>query len=267
MNQDLINIVGQPNEINSLTQALSELSKLKKALSIKSVTPSMLECIAARGRYLWELYPEIRNDIRALFDAVIQTKPEDVKIMNTNFKVGSRHSATWWQKEAERLYKIIKPTIKNFTIQKTKKQKRTDKAQKCKSSLRNDIPIYIITGITGKKQPIEEALGFEVNEILAERWAPNLKRIQAVCEAAQKSSFGIIAFLCKNTCHSVSEVAIKKTKGISNWKVIKIFKNNTAEIAATIKSAIATAGIADQQTPNKETLCLSKLTSTTTQTS
>lgn len=31
-------------------------------------------------------------------------------------------------------------------------------------------------------------------------------------------------------------------------------KNNTAEIAETIKSAIATAGIAVQQTPNKETL-------------
>lgn len=244
MNQDFINIVGQPNEINSLTQARFELSKLKKALSIKNATPSMLEYIAARGRLFGELFPKTRNDVRVLFDTMIQTKPKGVEIKNTNFKVGSHHSASWWQKESERLFKIIKPTIKNFTIQKTKKQKRTDKAQKCKSPLRNDIPIYIITGITGKKQPIEEALGFEVNEILAERWAPNLKRIQAVCEAAQKSSFGIIAFLCKNTCHSVSEVAIKKTKGISNWKVIKIFKNNTAEIAATIKSAIATAGIA-----------------------
>lgn len=243
MNQDFINIVGQPNEISSLPQALSELSKLKKALSIKNATPSMLEYIAARGRLLWELYPEIRSDVRALFDTVIQTKPKDVKIMNTNFKVGSHHSASWWQKESERLFKIIKPIIKNFTIQKTKK-KRTAKAQKCKSPLRNDIPIYIITGITGKKQSIEEALGFKINEILAERWAPNLKRIQAVCEATQKSSFGIIAFLCKNTCHSVSEVAIKKTKGASNWKVIKIFKNNTAEIAETIKSAIATIDIA-----------------------
>lgn len=244
MNQDFINIVSQPNEISSLPQAQSELSKLKKALSIKNATPSMLEYIAARGRLLWELYPEIRSDVRALFDTVIQTKPEDVKIMNTNFKVGSRHSATWWQKESERLYEIIKPNIKHFITQKTKRQNRCTKEQKRKVSLRNDIPIYIITGITGKKQPIEEATGFEVNEILAERWAPNLKRIQAVCEATQKSDFGVIAFLCKNTCHAVSEIAIKKTKGISNWKVIKIFRNNTSEIAATIKSAIATAGIA-----------------------
>lgn len=245
MNKAFINIVVTPREINTIDQAKAELGSFKKVIiSPKKMTSTEREYIAARCRIIREKFTSLRDDVGDIFQALINSCPEGERVYNTNFKVGSRHSATWWQKESERLYGIIKPSIKNFTVQKARKNKNTPKGTTHKSTLRNDVPIYIITGITGKKQPIEEATGFEVNEILAERWAPNLKRIQAVCEATQKSDFGVIAFLCKNTCHAVSEIAIKKTKGISNWKVIKIFKNNTAEIAATIKSAIATAGIA-----------------------
>lgn len=245
MNKAFINIVGTPREINTIDQARKEIGSFKKAVdTLKNMTPTMREYIAARCRIIREMFPILRDDVGDIFQALINSCPEEEQVYNTNLSVGFRHSISWWQKESERLYGIIKPSIKNFTVQKTRKNKNTPKGTTHKSTLRNDVPIYIITGITGKKQPIEEATGFEVNEILAERWAPNLKRIQAVCEATQKSDFGVIAFLCKNTCHAVSEIAIKKTKGISNWKVIKIFKNNTSEIAATIKSAIATAGIA-----------------------
>jgi len=243
MNKEFINIVGGPAYINTIDQANATLGSIKKAIvSIKNMTPTMREYIAARSRIIREKFPCLRDDVKNIFQSLIDSSPMGEQVYNTNLSVGFRHSIEWWENESKRLYSIIKPTFETASMQHKKKRKSLPLKTVSKSQLRSDIPIVLIAGITNKKDSIEQACGFEVTEVLVERWAPNLKKVNAICESANKSKFGIFVCLCKNTCHAVSEIAKKNTKGTSNWIVLKEFKNNSHIVACNIRKAILAAG-------------------------
>ncbi|MCQ2089268.1 MAG: hypothetical protein MJY93_03355 [Fibrobacter sp.] len=245
MFKEFIRIVGTPRKITSQEQANAELGRFKKAIgSINNLSPIMREYIAARCRIIREKYPRLREDIANIFQLLVETCVEGYKVHNADLFTGAKHSIEWWERESQRLFNILKPSKITTEKHQKRKGKVVRKPQEKKITLRTDIPIILITGITNKKEPIEQACGFEVKEVLVERWAPNLKKVDAICEGASKSTFGIFVCLCKNTCHAVAEVAQKYTKGASKWIVLKVFKNNSQIVAESIRKAILAAGFA-----------------------
>lgn len=235
---------GHPKAIKNSDDASQEMALMRKLILKDNISDMhVLEFCVLRTRLFRSLFTSLRNETNDMLQFLVSHRAGDSRIPFSNAIEGNRFTPEWWERRALRKFEILNPKLISLrTCSKKKIRKQSDHQAK-RPNLRNDVPIYIVTGITGKKRPIEEACGFEVNEVLTERWAPNLKKIHALCEATQKTPFGIIAFLCKNTCHAVSEVALKMTKGASKWIVLKIFKNNTTEIADKIKSALVTAGI------------------------
>lgn len=245
MFKEFVHIVGKPSKITTQEQAHRELGCLKKAIgSINNLSPIMCEYIAARCRVIREKYPCLREDIAKIFQSLAEICVEGYKVHNADLFTGAKHSIEWWEKESQRLFNILKPSKIAPEKHQKRKGKTINKTQEKARSLRNDIPIILITGITNKKEPIEQACGFEIKEVLVERWAPNLKKVDAICEGACNSNFGIFVCLCKNTCHAVAEIAQKYTKGASKWIVLKMFKNNSRIVAESIRETILAAGFA-----------------------
>lgn len=239
--QQFVQFYGSPKILATEDAALQELLLLTRLVEkFNIVDEYILGFCVIRVRLIRELFPSLRNEACDLLKVLAHCAPNESKIPYSRPKEGNRFTSDWWEKESERQFGILKPRIMKAQPSSKKKTVENKKTPNKRPDLKSDFPIILISGSNFNKEILEDACGYKITrQIMVERNAQAIKKIQALWNTTHMQDFGIIVCLCKHISHTVTNAIEKNVRGSSNWIPVNCFNDNVQMISEKIKDVIA----------------------------